>query len=240
MDNRTRKDAIVGLLRARGSSTVDQLAHHFAVSARTIHRDLAALRSRGIPVDAEPGRGGGVHLDPAWSVPPVRFDLAELVGLIFAVSLARRASTLPFGAPAEAALGKVMAALPAARARQVQRLCRRVLVGPPASAAVLETLGTPPQSVLDLFEHTFSTQRVMGFHYLDRGGNASRREVEPHGLLLQPPVWYLLAFDLQRQAPRTFRLDRMSRPRVLQSQFTPRPLSLFDDALQYVTTSPVL
>lgn len=240
MDSRTRQDSLLGLLRTRGATTVAALANHFAVSTRTVHRDIAALRARAVPVEAEAGRGGGVYLNSAWSVPPVRFDLAELIGLIVAVSLAKQASTLPFGASAQAALGKIMAALPVDHARQVQHLCRRVLVGPPASAAVLETLDTAPRNVLDLFERAFSAQKVLGFHYLDAKGQPTHREVEPHGLLVQPPVWYLLAFDLERQATRTFRLDRMSRPRVLSQAFSPQPISIFHDTLQHVRTVPVL
>lgn len=240
MDYRSRQDALLGLLRIRSHTTVGALAKHFTVSTRTIHRDIVALRSRAIPVIAEPGRGGGVHLDSTWSIPPVRFDQAEVIGLIVAVSLAKQASTLPFGAPAQAALGKIVAALPAAHSRQLRNLCRRVLVGPPASTAVLNTLGTAPRNVLDLFEQAFSAQQRLGFHYIDSKGQPSRREVEPHGLLVQPPVWYLFAFDHDRQATRTFRLDRMSRPRLLAQHFSPQPLSIFQDTLQYVRTAPVL
>ena len=40
-------------------------------------------------------------------------------------------------------------------------------------------------------------------------GAVSERRIEPHYLLLKYPVWYVVAVDHLRQAPRTFRCDRM-------------------------------
>ena len=55
----------------------------------------------------------------------------------------------------------------------------------------------------------------LGFSYSDREGPPSQRRVEPHGLLVEPPVWYVLARDVDKREPRTFRMDRISRPRIL-------------------------
>ncbi len=41
------------------------------------------------------------------------------------------------------------------------------------------------------------------------------RRVEPHGLLVKPPVWYVLARDCDKLAPRSFRMDRIASPRLL-------------------------
>lgn len=48
----------------------------------------------------------------------------------------------------------------------------------------------------------------------------SRRE--PHGLLVEPPVWYILARDVEKAEPRMFRMDRIARPRLL-SEMSFRP-----------------
>ena len=39
----------------------------------------------------------------------------------------------------------------------------------------------------------------------------------PHGLLVQRPVWYILSRDVEKGEPRTFRMDRISRPRIVQA-----------------------
>jgi hypothetical protein len=55
----------------------------------------------------------------------------------------------------------------------------------------------------------------LGFLYTDRVGKKSPRRVEPHGLLVETPVWYVLARDVDKGEPRTFRMDRIARPRLL-------------------------
>ena len=81
--------------------------------------------------------------------------------------------------------------------------------------------------MLDAFEAAFAARRSLAFGYVDRRGVVSQRHVEPHGLLIQPPVWYLLAHDLDREAPRMFRLDRVQRPALGSCAFRPRPLDVF-------------
>jgi len=94
-------------------------------------------------------------------------------------------------------------------------MCRRVVIGPPASERVRAGAGGAPEELLRLFEEAFARGHGLAFQYADSGGRATSRRIEPHGLLVQPPVWYLLARDLDKGEPRTFRMDRISRPRAL-------------------------
>jgi predicted DNA-binding transcriptional regulator YafY len=88
---------------------------------------------------------------------------------------------------------------------------------------VREGAGSPPAELLRLFEEAFTGGLGLGFHYADRTGARSVRRVEPHGLLVEPPVWYVLALDVDKHASRTFRMDRISRPRLLADlRFQPR------------------
>ena len=160
MDTRARQDALVGYLRSRASATAEQAAEHFGVSVRTLHRDLAMLRERDVPIESEPGRGGGIRLDPARALVPIRLSLDEVVGLLLVVSLSRRAANIPFGRAAQHAMDKVLASLPEARARSLKRTLQRVVVGGPASSAVVASLGAVPPVVLEAFERGFSEQRA--------------------------------------------------------------------------------
>ncbi|MCP3064866.1 WYL domain-containing protein [Myxococcus sp. K38C18041901] len=46
--------------------------------------------------------------------------------------------------------------------------------------------------------------------------------MEPHGLLVEAPVWYVLARDVEKSAARMFRMDRIQRPRRVPGRhFTP-------------------
>lgn len=209
-------------LRGRASTTVDELADEVGVSRRTLLRDLAALRERGMPISGETGPGGGVRLEGDRGLAAIHLTLPEVVALWLGARLSRGASDLPWGEAANTGLAKLLASLPTPKARELRALCRRVIIGQPASAATRAGAGGTPQELLRIFEAAFSTGLGLGFQYMDREQKKSQRRVEPHGLLVQPPVWYVLARDVDKGAARTFRMDRIARPRILREiTFTP-------------------
>ncbi len=213
---------LADLLRGREATTVQALADELGVSYRTLMRDLAALRERGLPITGESGPGGGVRLEGERGVSAVHLSLAEVVAMWLAATLSRGASHLPWGDAARSGLAKLLSSMPREKARELRLLCRRVIIGPPASANVRFWAGAPPAELLGLFENAFSAGRGLGFHYVDREGKTSNRRIEPHGLLVQTPVWYVLARDIDKMEPRMFRMDRVSRPRLLADvQFKP-------------------
>jgi predicted DNA-binding transcriptional regulator YafY len=209
-------------LRGRDSTTVAELSRELGVSRRTVLRDLATLRERGTPISGESGPGGGVRLEGDRGIAAVHLSIAEIVALWLAARLSQGASTLPWSEAASSGLSKLLASLPSAKGRGLRALCRRVIIGPPASPTTQAGSGAPPAELLRLFEAAFSKGRGLGFHYVDREGKHSTRRVEPHGLLVQPPVWYVLARDVESGEGRTFRMDRIARPRLL-SEVSFRP-----------------
>ena len=112
-------------------------------------------------------------------------------------------------------LAKLLASLPLAKARDLRTLSRRVIVGPDASFTIRGGAGAPPPELLRIFEDAFSRGHGLAFQYVDRSGAETRRTIEPHGLLVQPPVWYILSRDVEKGEPRTFRMDRISHPRIV-------------------------
>jgi predicted DNA-binding transcriptional regulator YafY len=210
------------LLRGREATPVDDLAAELGVSRRTILRDLASLRERGMPISGEPGHGGGVRLEGDRGLTAVHLSLDEVVAIWLGARLSRAASDLPWGEASTTAMSKLLGCLPKDKARALRALCGRVVVGCPASATVSAEAGATPPELLRLFEGAFSAGRALGFEYRDREDRVTHRRVEPHGLLVQTPVWYVLAFDLEKQEPRMFRMDRISRPRLLAHTFRPR------------------
>jgi predicted DNA-binding transcriptional regulator YafY len=206
---------LAALLRGREATTVSELARELDVSRRTLLRDLGTLRERGMPISGEAGPGGGVRLDGDRGLAAVHLSLPEIVAMWLAARLSQEASDLPWSEAASSGLSKLLASLPAAKARALRTLCRRVIVGRPASPAIRAGAGAPPSELLRLFEEAFSNGVGLAFHYTDREGKKSTRRVEPHGLLVETPVWYVLARDVDKGEPRTFRMDRIARPRLL-------------------------
>ncbi len=213
---------LADLLRSREATTVGDLADQMGVSRRTLLRDLASLRERGLPITGEAGPGGGVRLEGDRGLAAVHLSISEVVAIWLGARLSQAASDLPWGDAASSALSKLLGSLPAPKARALRALCRRVIVGVPASAQVRKGAGSTPPELLRLFEEAFSGGLGLGFQYIDREDRTTSRRIEPHGLLVQSPVWYVLARDVDKAEPRMFRMDRISRPRILADlQFRP-------------------
>lgn len=224
MDSNARRDQLIRLLRRRGHTTVQALAGELSVSRRTVLRDIATLRSRGFAIRSEGGPGGGVELDPDTVYVSSQLMADEVVALALSVAMLRAAPWMPFAGLAETALGKIEGALPPRRIRELRRLLARVFVGDPAPGG-----GFPEpvdHALLGVFEQAFAQGFVLTFEYVDRHGASSVRRVEPHGLLVRAPYWYLLCWDRERDAVRTFRMDRVASPALLEERFAPRSVEL--------------
>lgn len=199
----TRLHAIVELLRARRAPvTVAELAERFDVTERTLFRDLADLRAGDVPIESSPGAGGGVRLGRAYGLPPLGLAIDEAVSLWIAVRLRGDLAQEPL----LRALDKVVGGLaPDVRVR-FDGVVRRIVVGPPATGSHAVA---PEPDTYRVCERALLDARVLDLTYVDADGRATARAVEPHGLLVLDPVWYLLGLDRLRGAPRTFRLDRI-------------------------------
>lgn len=209
---------LLELLRASDALTVEAMAERLSVSRRTILRDLALLRDRGWPIRSDSGPGGGVSLDRDRGMRAVHLAVDEVAALWLAAMLSLSAGTLPWSRAARSALDKVLSSVPEERQRRLRHLVRRVVIGHAATPSVVSELGHPQPELLAAFEMAFTDNLRLAFHYVDRHGKASTRRVEPHGLLLEPPAWYLLTRDAESGEPRMFRMDRIRRARVLRNE----------------------
>src|SRR5690606_15989355 len=72
------------------------------------------------------------------------------------------------------------------------------------------------------------------FRYEDRQGRVLGRRVEPQGLVHASGRWYLVAWDLDREDWRTFRVDRMAPRIVTDGPFRPRQGPEGGDLAAYV------
>jgi predicted DNA-binding transcriptional regulator YafY len=218
-----RRDHLVRMLRRRADWTAAALARELHVSRRTVLRDLGALREAGFELNTFSGPGGGVRLNPSSVMITSQLRAGEVVALIVSVEIARAARTVPFAAGAEPALAKIEQALPATRAAELRALRERILIGEPSGSA---TPAEVDPDLVEAFETAFTNACLLAFSYVDQRGGRTNRLVEPHGLLVRQPLWYVIGWDTDRNAPRLFRADRISRPTVSDRTFVTRPSEL--------------
>ena len=212
MTIRDRHDAIIRSLRRKGVSTVDELAKEVGTSRRTILRDICALRDQGFTIYSEPGRGGGLQLDPQSVQTTTRLSVTEVFALLISVETMRIAGQLPFSNLADAGFSKIEKTLPADKVRELRQFLRCLHIGKLSPKQDASNLGPIDPALLPAFEAAFLQKQMLGFQYCDANGHHTNREVEPQAMLVLPPLWYLVAWDPARDNFRHFRMDRISAP----------------------------
>src|SRR5215468_10155698 len=208
---------LLSLLQARRDWTSAELATRLDVTTRTIRNDMDRLRGLGYPVDARPGVAGGYRLGTGGAMPPLLLDDEEAVAVAVGLRTAASGSVAGIEETSVRALAKLQQVLPS-------RLRRRV------SAFHMVTLSMPspgPQvdpDVLTVIASACRDHERLRFDYRAHSGAASRRSVEPYRLVNDRRRWYLVAFDTDRDAWRTFRADRIEPRPPAGPRFTPRAL----------------
>ena len=208
---------LLALLEARRYWPGDELAARMGVSARTLRRDVERLRELGYPVEAARGVGGGYQLGAGASLPPLVLDDDEAVALVVGLHVASDAAVAGVAESSVRALAKTLALLPPRLRQRADALRATTVVGSWRGGGV----EIAPE-ILDVVARACHDGVRLGFSYVARDGAATERYVEPYRLVVLARRWYLLAFDIDRDDWRTFRVDRLDSPRATVGRFNPR------------------
>ncbi|TDC87763.1 YafY family transcriptional regulator [Nonomuraea deserti] len=219
---------LLSLLQAHKEWSGPELSTRLGVSTRTIRNDVERLRTLGYPVHATPGVAGGYRLGAGAALPPLLLDDDEAVAV--AVGLGRAAGGGVEGIEESSvrALAKLEQVLPSRLRRRVGTLNAYTVQMPGATQAMVSP------EVLTTIAGAARDHERLRFDYTGHDDYSSVRDVEPHRLVHRRGRWYLVAYDVERQDWRTFRVDRM-RPRTPGGpRFAPRELPEGGDVAAYV------
>ncbi|WP_431903420.1 helix-turn-helix transcriptional regulator [Nonomuraea sp. bgisy101] len=214
---------LLGLLQQRQVWTGPELADRLGVTPRTVRRDVERLRALGYPVHASQGVGGGYQLGPGQDLPPLLLDDEEAIATAVSLLAGAGGAVAGAGDAALRALTKLDRVLPTRLRHEVRALSGSV-----------ESFGggripVDPE-VLMALARACRDEVEAGFDY-PSGGEVRPRRVEPYRLVASDRRWYLLAYDLDRDDWRSFRVDRMSDVCARTWRFRPRAAP---DAAPYV------
>lgn len=216
-DTSARMLRLLSLLQTRRAWPGSELAERLGVSGRTVRNDIDRLRELGYPVDATRGAAGGYRLGAGATMPPLLLDDEEAVAVTIALRTATQGAVPGAEETAVRALTKLEQVLPSRLRRRVRALQTFTVAVPadrPAPAVSADVLTTLVSACRD--------RERLRFDYLDHAGSPTRRLVEPYRAVNWGRRWYLVAWDVEREDWRTFRVDRM-RPRTPTGpRFTPR------------------
>lgn len=223
----TRYYRSAGWIRERVAG-YDDAASDEAFS-RMFERDKQELRDMGIPIQTQPG-GDGYKIEPGeFALPPMSFTPAESAALAVA---SRLWETTVLGEAGSAALRKLRDASTdgpydgsdSAEPESAESGGDTTGSGPAggtggdgiaadrAATGVQARLRTSEPAFGDLFA-AIRSRRAVRFDYRTASGVAPEaRSLDPWGLVCYHGAWYVVGQDTVRDAPRTFRLSRITGP----------------------------
>nr|WP_042178221.1 YafY family protein [Kibdelosporangium sp. MJ126-NF4]CEL13054.1 Transcriptional regulator, DeoR family [Kibdelosporangium sp. MJ126-NF4]CTQ98741.1 Transcriptional regulator, DeoR family [Kibdelosporangium sp. MJ126-NF4] len=215
--------SLLSLLQARRDWPGALLAERLDVSPRTVRRDVDRLRELGYPIVTAKGPDGGYRLGAGTQLPPLLFDDEQAVALAVALQIAATTSHAGIEDAAARALNTVRQVMPARLRHRIDTL----------QITAVERSAAPPldSGVLTAISAAVHAHEVLRFDYATAATPAASdpaatppRRAEPHHLVTWGGRWYLLAWDLDRDDWRTFRVDRITPRTPTGPRFTPREL----------------
>ena len=204
----TRLVSLLLLLQLRGQLTAAELAAHFEVSIRTIHRDVESLGAAGVPVEALRGPAGGYRLSGGYRTKLTGLTAAEAEALFVAPA---PAAELGLGGVLTNARLKVLSALPpdlqerASRAERYFHLDTRGWFRAEDTVPHLPTIAAA----------TWQGRRLSARYR--EGSRVVQRTLDPLGLVLKGGAWYLVAH--RSAGMRVYRVSRFASVRVREEGF---------------------
>lgn len=215
--------ALLSLLQSRRDWPGGVLADRLDVTVRTVRRDIDRLRELGYRIDATRGPDGGYRLAAGNELPPLLFDDDQAVAIGVALHLLAGGGTGlddEVGLAAARALTTLRQIMPGRVARRVDAVPVTVVPAPHGPTITVD------RDVLLTVSALARAREVLRFDYLHERTEAPRgpaRQAEPHHVVTWNGRWYLIAWDLDHDEWRVYRVDRI-RPRTPNGpRFVERP-----------------
>ncbi len=199
--------SIMLLLQVYQRLTAAELARRLEVSERTIHRDMEALSTAGVPVTALRGTGGGWALVDGYRTNLTGLNAAE-VQTLFSGLPPRLLADLKLDRDSDAAHVKLLAALPPSSRADAEYARRRVHVDVAGWGGADEQV---PH--LHTVQEAVWRGRKLLFAYGSDCGDEAERAADPLGLVAKGGVWYLVARAPDGEV-RSYRVSRIVRADV--------------------------
>lgn len=199
---------VIRLIEARHGISVQELAEETGVDRRTIHRDLGAIHEAGYPLVSDWQDGVKLYrfLTRFKDVPPISFTLQELMTLSLLRSQLDLLNGTPFLEEMQSVFRKVNSVLPPRLAAHMERIAQ---VSHPLLQGKRDYRNSADH--LRLIRHALLYQQTVTISYRPVGrGEPVLYRVDPYTLLFQKGGIYLLGFAREREALRTFAIERVT------------------------------
>lgn len=198
---------ILYYLLDKKQATAPELAAKFEVSPRTIYRDVEALSGAGIPIYAEPGRNGGIHLLHDFILDRAIFSEKERKEVLTALQSVSAAGYFS----GQEMLTKLSALFHVNTENWLEIDFSRW------------GKSTSDNTKFEMLKTAIIGHKEIRIIYENTNSKKSERIVQPLKLSYKSKEWYLKAFCLEKQDFRIFKLNRIIKLELLKQAFVPRP-----------------
>lgn len=196
---------IVYHLLEKGRATAPELAEKFEVSVRTIYRDIDALSGAGIPIYAEAGRNGGIHLMRDFVLDKTVLSAEEKQEIIAAL---QSINTMQNNS------SQTLQKLSAIFDLHIENWLEVDFTRWGNHETDHEKFEILKSAILHC--HTIKIRYAGSYEAI------SERIIQPCKLVYKANAWYLQAFCTQKQDWRTFKVNRILDLELLKEHFTHR------------------
>jgi predicted DNA-binding transcriptional regulator YafY len=202
--NRTdRLMGIINLIQSRKFVTSQAIAEHFAISERTVYRDLKAINEIGVPVSFEKGKG--YFILSSYFLPPVSLTLEEANALALMEPVVWRFADKSIQQHFNTALSKIKMVLSPTQRENLE------LTQAHTAHYLPEVFNhcMPNTFYLTTIQKAIIDRTILKVEYKNSQGELTTREVEPIGLTFYSLNWHMIAWCHLRQDYRDFRTTRI-------------------------------
>lgn len=211
MNRIDRLFGILVLLQSTKYNTAEKIAERFHISVRTVYRDVKALSEQGIPISFEQNKG--YFLVQGYFLPPVSFNTDEANALLLVESLVNGFADHSIRSHYSTALTKVKAVLKTAQKEKLENLNQHIKLQIPERLTFNYTY-------LSLIQQAISEKNLIELDYKNVKEEATKRCVEPIGLIFYAFSWHMIAWCHFRNQYRDFNLTRIVCLKNLEAPFS--------------------
>jgi predicted DNA-binding transcriptional regulator YafY len=194
---------MIYLLLNNRQQKAQDIADHFAVSTKTIYRDVETLAQAGVPISMQQGIGGGIVLSENYAINKTKLTASEEVMLMKALEDIKK--------------------LPNAQLDYALKLLKQYFNEAGTLWINTDDVALDMQDKFHLVKVATIEKRAIEFEYYD-AGQFKKYLVEPYELRLKGEIWSLLVRHVKVDSFQEVYLSRMRDIEIKTKHFTRREL----------------
>ncbi len=214
MNRIDRLTAILIQLQSKRVVRAQEIADRFALSLRTVYRDVKALDEAGVPIIGEAGIGYSIM--EGYRLPPVMFTKEEAIAFITAEKLVEKLTDVSTREHYSSAMLKVKSVLRLTEKDYLENMEQHI--------EVIENQYVPKRSndtihLQQVLQSIAQKNVVCIGYFANHSQQQTSRDVEPVGIYYLGEQWYMVAYCRLRKDYRTFKFGSINKLQITEHHF---------------------